>query len=287
MSLAPGTGKHTIDGGNPTPPQTPEPTTWSPESFDPARLADMIEDLTPSEEQRQGRAMGVHIIDGLDPRSDVGRYIEAEVFREFFPSNDLDLMRREYGPYDATSTFLTVLDYENKQPVGVIRMTRPEGAGLKSLDDLVAADSPWANPAAGYNERLQEMGNDYEHSADIATFAVMPDYRSGHAADGASASLYSTSVRWSLANGYPNWISIIDQKPLGMIQEWGEPFEPFEGCDFAPFLDSKASLPVHLNLPVALAKIRQTLGDELGGGIVDLYTKGSGLHQTFVLPDFN
>ena len=72
-----------------------------------------------------------------------------------------------------------------------------------------------------------------------------------------------------------------------MIQDWGEPFEAFEGCDFAPFLDSPASLPVHLNLPNGFQKIVDTLGEEMGGHIVDLYTKGTGLHETFVLPDFN
>lgn len=264
---------------------------WARESFAPDHISGLVKDLIPAEERRAGRRFGVHIIDGQDPHSDIGRSVEAEVFEEFF-DNDLERMKREYGPYDAASTFLTVLDYEQGKPVGVIRIIRPSEQGLKSLNDLVRPDSPWYKDGDSLEKRWAEVDNDPEHTLDISTMAVMPEYRSNHAEDGASAALYSTCVRWSLANGYNRWVAIVDKKIHDMMQAWGEPFGHFKGADWARYLDSKQSRPVHAELYSGLEKVRafdQKMSEKTGQpkDIHGLYTRGAGLDEEFVLPDLS
>jgi hypothetical protein len=271
--------------------EQPQVASWTGESFAPDRIRGLVADLIPPEGERAGGRFGVHVIDGRDPHSDIGRAIEAEVFDEFF-DNDLDKMREEYGPYDEDSTFLTVLDYEQGTPVGVIRIIRPSEKGLKSLNDLVQPGSPWFNEGDTLEGRWDEVGNEPEHTVDISTMAVMPDYRSGHAEDGASAALYSTCVQWSLANGYNRWVAIVDKKIHDMMQAWGEPFGHFEGAEWEEYLDSKQSRPIHTELYSGLEKVKafdQQMTKQSGQqmDIHGLYTRGAGLDKEFVLPDLS
>jgi hypothetical protein len=176
--------------------------------------------------------------------------------------------------------------------VGVIRIIRPSGKGLKSLNDLAQPASPWFKDGDTLEQRWAEVGNDPEHTLDISTMAVMPDYRSGHATDGASAALYSTCVRWSLANGYNRWVAIVDKKIHDMMQAWGEPFQHFEGAGWAKYLDSKKSRPIHAELYSGLEKVKafdQQMSEQAGQqmDIHGLYTRGAGLDKEFVLPDLS
>lgn len=265
--------------------------TWTEEAFVADRVAGLVADLIPDEATRDGRRFGVHVIEGGDPHADIGRSVEAEVFEEFF-DNDLHKMKEEYGPYDDASTFLTVIDYEQGKPVGVIRIIRPSEKGLKSLNDLAQQDSPWYGVGDTLAKRWTEVGNDPQHTVDISTMAVMPEYRSGHAEAGASAALYSTCVRWSLDNGYNRWVAIVDKKIHDMMQTWGEPFQHFEGADWAPYLDSSESRPVHTELYSGLEKVKafdRAMSEQPGQttDIHGLYTRGAGLDANFVLPDFS
>ncbi len=186
--------------------------------------------------------------------------------------------------------FLTVLDYEQGKPVGVIRIIRPSEKGLKSLNDLAEPSSPWYQEGDTQEKRWAEVGNDPAHTVDISTMAVMPEYRSNHAADGASAALYSTCVRWSLNNGYNRWVAIVDKKIHDMMQAWGEPFKHFEGANWASYLDSQESRPIHTELHSGLKKIKafdEAMSEQAGKtmDIHGLYTRGAGLDREFVLPD--
>lgn len=259
---------------------------WSAESLAEERINGMVSEVIPSEEVRAGRRFGLQIFDGQDPYSDIGRFVESTVFGEFF-NHDLELMKQEYGEYDGASTFLVVLDYENSKPAGVLRMIKPSEAGLKSLKDLASpyarenVPNPWFQPGDTVESRLLEMGNDLEHSIDIATMGIMPEYRSAHAMDGTSASLYSTCVRWCIANNYTNWVAIVDKKIFDDMQSWGEPCLFFDHASFAPYLDSSASLPVRTELYSMLERVGNFSQD-----IADLYKHGKGLHEQYVLPDF-
>ena len=264
---------------------------WSPESFDSSRIDTLVGNLIPNQDCRGGRSFGVHIVEGSDEASDIARFIESTVFDEYF-DNDVNTMKQEYSQYDPSSTFLLVLDYDNVKPVGVVRLIKPSAAGLKSLNDLVRTDSPWYREGDTTTRRMAEIGDDPNHTIDIGTMAVMPNYRSKHAGNGASAALYSTCVQWSIANGYNYWVTIVDKKIYTDMQSWGEPFQPFDGAEFRSYLDSPASLPVHLEVYSGLCKVKkfdEQMTEALGQpmDVHGLYTRGTGLEQQFVLPEWS
>lgn len=266
---------------------------WSPESLESGRISQLVQDLIPSEEVRKGRNFGVHVVEGTEPHADIARSVEAAVFEEYF-GEDLEVMREGYAPYDAASTFLVALDYENAKPVGAIRLICSSEAGFKSLNDLVAPESPWHKEGDTLEQRFTEIGSDPEHTVDIGTMAVMTEYRSNHAATGASASLYSSCVQWSLATGHNRWMTIVDKKIYDMMQAWGEPFTAFQNTDWAPYPypSSANALPVHLELHSGLERIKQfdiKMSQEHGQtmDVHGLYTRGTGLEQHFVLPEFS
>lgn len=263
---------------------------WSPEAMADDRIHDLVVDLIPDEETRAGRSMGLHVIDGADPHADVGKYVEWKVFEKRF-RNDLDEMREAYSPYDGSSVFLIILDYEKEQPAAVVRVIKPDSpTGLKSTKDITNPDTeknPWYNPTDTEAKILEEIGDhDQQHTLDISTMAVMPEYRRNHGEESASAVLYSSCVRWSLENGYNYWITIVDERILGQMQEWGEPFLEFEGKgEFRPFMGSKASKPMHSELYSGLKKVK-AYDLAHNKDIHGLYTKGRGLENAFVLPEF-
>ncbi len=258
--------------------------TWQPESFEPERIKNLIAELTPAPEVIGERTFGVHILSGDDPLADIGRSVEASAFMEFF-RNDLDVMRKAYGPFDEVSTLVAVVDYANQEPAGALRIVRPSEKGIITLDELQDPKSPWYDPNKDMQARVAEVG-DPNDTLDIATMAVMPRYRNKHQRDSVSAALYATCVQVSLGlfenslERFDHWVTIVDHNIFEMMQSWGQPFEVFEGADFAPYMGSKASIPVHLQLSSALERVKA-----FDQGIYDLYTKSAGLEGQFVLPE--
>lgn len=263
---------------------------WNEKTLNLTRIKQLITDITPDDETRQGRQYGLHVIDGQDESSDIGRFVEWTVLDEFF-KNNLKRIQEEYARYDSSSTFLVVVDYEKNEPMGVLRIIRPSPEGLKSMNDLVSTESPWYRQGDSLDSRFAEIGDDPQHTVDIATMTVMPDYRTDHAEAGTSAVLYSSCVRWSLENNFNRWVTIVDKKIYDMMQSWGEPFTAFNETDWEEYLDSPKSLPVHTELYSGLEKIKrfdevtsQETGNEVD--IHGLYTQGRGLEEQFVLPNF-
>ncbi len=258
---------------------------WTPETMSQEHIHDLVIDLIPSEEIRKGRNIGLHVINNDDPHADIARYTEWKVFLDAF-GNDMDTMEEEYGPYDDGSTFLLVLDYEKEQPAAVLRLMTSNGKiGLKTINDLLNPDvdkNPWYNPSDTETSLFNEIGvQDQSHLVDIGTMGVMPEYRAAHTRDAVSAVLYSSCVRWSLENDYNYWVTIVDERILTMMQDWGKPFLEFDGKGFESYLDSKRSRPMHLEVYSGLQKVKAF--DE---GVYDLYTKGTGLDNKYVLPGF-
>jgi hypothetical protein len=258
---------------------------WSEENLSDERIHDLVVNLIPDEETRAGRSLGLHVIDGNDPNSDIGRYVEWKVLDEKF-ENNLEEMAREYGSYDAASVFLVVLDYEKQVPAAVLRIIKPtENIGFKSIKDLTSENrdvNPWYNPNDTEDSLLTEIGApDKWHTADISIMGVMPAYRSAHSRNFVSGALYSSCIRWSLENDFNYWVTIVDHRILKMMQDWGEPFKEFVGKDYQHYLGSKASKPMHTELYSGLEKVKA-----FDQNIYDLYTKGTGLENIFVLPNF-
>src|SRR5262245_35122566 len=73
------------------------------------------------------------------PYSDIARTIECKVFDDFF-GNSPDVMTEQYGPYEAQSSFLLVVDRRAQRPAGALRIIASSPhRGLKTLEEIVNA----------------------------------------------------------------------------------------------------------------------------------------------------
>ena len=121
------------------------------------------------------------------PESELARHVEREVFYEYF-NNTPELLEAEYGPYEASTLFVCMMDHRRRLPAGVIRLVLPSPAGLKSLGDV---EPVWGHRIDdvlwGMSLRLEA-----DSAWDVATLAVDSEYR-GRATDGlVSLGLYQS-----------------------------------------------------------------------------------------------
>ena len=65
------------------------------------------------------------------------------MFLEAF-GNTAELLADEYGPYEASSFFICVVDHLRMLPAGVMRVVLPSPRGFKSLNDI---EPVWGEPA--------------------------------------------------------------------------------------------------------------------------------------------
>lgn len=183
---------------------------------------------------------GIYVFGADEPEAELARAIERQVFLEVF-GNPAELLAEEYGPYEDTTVFFVVIDHRRRLPAGQMRLILPSERGLKTFHDIgavwgadpdrvLAATDPDVDPALVW---------------DVATLAVEAEYR-GSATDGlVSIALQQTLVQ-SVLVGEGRWlVSILDLKPLELIQMFAAaPFHRFAGLDPLSYLDSPLSVPV-------------------------------------------
>ena len=177
---------------------------------------------------------GLYVFGPTDPGAELARTVERAVFAETF-GNTAELLAAEYGPYEAASVFVCVIDHRRRRPAGMLRIIVPGSAGSKSLQDIA---THWAADPAS-------LGLDPQHTWDVATLAVAADYR-GRAASGlVSLSLYQALTLAVGRAGINQVITILDLPVLRLLQwQVGRPFTAFDHLEPRPYLDSPASLPV-------------------------------------------
>jgi hypothetical protein len=209
---------------------------------------------------------GGYIIDATSPFSNLGRFVESSVFEDEF-GNGSEVMREEYTPYDAASEFYIAIDHEAELPIGVMRVIKPSEAGLKSLNDLEKIDVGCTG-----EEVCESYGVDPSRTADIATLAVLPDYRGSETGYLPSLIVYRMLWPQVIANpDYDNIVTIIDKKAEKNLQTLRFPFEPvFDGKYFS-YLDSPESrfllaknAAFYPQLTDTIRQMREEIGDKEG-----------------------
>jgi hypothetical protein len=202
-------------------------------------------DLAPLAQSAMGKntpePFGAYVFAPDDPAAELGRYVERTVFLEAF-GNTPELLQAEYGPYEPTSFFFTILDHHRLCPAGVIRIVVPtkDGPGLKTLNDLGPV---WHESA---ETMLGRVGVELvpERTWDIATLAVAPDYRSAAATGLVALGLYQSIARTGEALGVEWMVAILDRVVFRMSQvRFHKPFSAF--AEGRPYLGSRSSLPVY------------------------------------------
>lgn len=257
---------------------------WSAENFSKSHISQLVEKCIPSTDIRGNRNLGVHVFDGSDELSTLGRSIEVEVFGDTF-GNDLALLEKEYGLYDIYSTFIVSIDYINQTPTGCVRLIRNSDAGFKTLNDLCDNSSPWVSLHSNQpNNLLDNIEALPSNTVDIGSTAVKKEYRTADAIDGGSIAMYAACIRYCQANDIDNWIGILDSIAYDKIQKLQEPFSAFPNSSWQPYLGSPSSLPVWLKLNDFLEKV-SLLDRKNNTNLYDVYTKSTHIKDTCVQPE--
>lgn len=146
-----------------------------------------------------GHRLAAYSVPGTSIFSGIGRRLESRVFGEFFGDTP-ELLTREYGPYDVSSTFLLAIDVERARAAGAIRVIEPSVKSLKTLVDVGMMGLPvgsalWRNGITGLS-----------HVADIGSLAVRKSYRSG--GHEVSSMLYGMLYRYLVAR-YTHFVATL------------------------------------------------------------------------------
>ncbi len=209
--------------------------------LDSVRLRRLVDDTV---DASVDEPLGAYLFASHERGSEIGRHVERTVFLEAF-GNTPELLEKEYGPYEEASVFFCVVDHRRRQPAGVMRVILPGGAGpgLKSLNDV---EPTWGFPGSMLLRRAGASAP-LDATWDIATLAVMPEYRGNAAAGLVSVALYQSEVLAALAAGVDWMVAILDETVHRMARlEFSQPFVPFAPA--RSYLGSPASLPVYVQL---------------------------------------
>jgi hypothetical protein len=225
-------------------------------------MADLAAALAAREARARTR-YGLYLLRSWDPAAELARSIERQVFLEFF-GNTPELLADEYGPFEAASLFVLVLDHRMLRPAGACRLIQPTGAGNKTVEDL---ERIWEVPPLGITRDSSLV-----HSAwDVATLAVDSDYR-GRKTNGLVSAALFQAITMLMATRGVRWVTAtLDLVVLDLVQrQCGEPFVPFPGAEPRSYLDSPLSLPVYCDgdrYRRRLAVSDPSLYDFLFGGV--------------------
>jgi hypothetical protein len=172
------------------------------------------------------------VFDARGEAAEAARRCESEVFGERF-GNTPEQIAVEYGPYDAQSVWLAVLDGDGvAQAAG--RLIRPGPAGLKTLNDL--RRDPWrVDPVGAVRQAGLDLGTTWES----ATFAVRRGVRR-RGFDAMEALFYGLAVG-SLVNEFETVVAVIDDQVLGVFGSIGLFLHPFPGTGPGNYLGSPRS----------------------------------------------
>lgn len=191
-----------------------------------------------------------------DPRAEDGRQIERDVFLEKF-ENTPEMLAKEYGPYEESSTFVTIRELATGKGTGVIRLIGNSGAGLKSLNDLQTG--PWQKST---DEALggTSLASEIDRTLDIATYAVIHDFRGKNNPEGAFTrlALFRAVVLYMEQIGAVGLIGITDDEVVRSTQkEVGDPFHNYPGVCSAPYLGSPGSTPIWADMREYIPRLRE------------------------------
>lgn len=228
-------------------------------------------------ERINSRQFVVAYIPAESPYGDIGRSVETNVFAKAFKQPRSQVVK-DYGKYDEATTFACVIDVSTDKPTpaGVLRIIEPSELGFKDVNDLVIDDpenNPWIgeikehyfgaeetyDPTVAWQRLGARIGVDLrmEESVDIATHASAPGYSGKNGAiDSVSMLFYHACLRHAMATGKKNLLAIFDIPPLKNIQQFGDPFDLYEGLEPHPYGGPYDTIPAFCIIERGVARIR-------------------------------
>ncbi|CCG01309.1 hypothetical protein [Blastococcus saxobsidens] len=195
---------------------------------------------------------------------DAARQVEAQVFLQAF-GNTPEVMEQEYGPYEARSRFVVVIDDQSGAALGTARLIVAAADPVKTLLDV--AGEPWQLPVA---DSLGTVGLAPGTVWDVGSLAVDPRYRAGAAGAEVSVALCHGLWRYARNCDVPGLVTIVDDRVRRLLRAMGVPWHPMVGAASRPYLGSPASTPCVLVAQMAeeeMSRARPDLAPALVHGM--------------------
>jgi hypothetical protein len=183
-------------------------------------------------------------IRGTSPYSDIARNLECEVFQRFFGTTPAE-MRSGYGPYEACSHFLLVVDREARRAAGTLRVIEHSALGLKSLNDIRT------DPLALSEREVLDYHDirSLRRCWDVGTLAVRKPYRGVDQAHFVGTMLYGLFHATARASDIEHAIAILDGHAYRQLTELlSVPFEPIAGTEPFEYLGTKGTRAAYLRI---------------------------------------
>ncbi len=181
--------------------------------------------------------MSVDLVLHFDPQGDTlaaARECEASIFLHEY-GNTATQWAQEYGPYEASSTFVTITE-PGGDAMATMRLIIPSEVGLKSLADVSRA--PWSIDGV---RAARSAGMAVAQTWDVATIAI----RKRAARSGLlSTALYRGLLLATRANAARWLVMIMDVRARRVLSTAGLQTRVLPGASIAPYLGSDASVPL-------------------------------------------
>ncbi|MFW3169349.1 hypothetical protein [Geodermatophilus sp. CPCC 206100] len=183
---------------------------------------------------------------------DAARTVEGRVFLQAF-GNTPEVMEQEYGPFEARSRFVVVLDEDSGTALGAARLILPDpSAGpVKTLADV--AGDPWRVDVA---DALGRAGLTGGPVWDVASLAVDRRFRSGAGGAELTLALCHGILEHPRICGAEGLVTVLDDKVLRLLRVMGVPWAPLPGAASRPYLGSPASTPCVMRVDAVGESIR-------------------------------
>lgn len=223
---------------------------WDPKYRTPEFLADAIDSLR-TEFGNPPQRFGVYIIDGLDPRSGLGRAVELERFGESF-ANDADLLRDLYGDFEdaGVTELICVVDHDEHLPCGVFQQMRnTTELSCRTLNDLqVDGENGWSMAWDEIVAASDFAAQRPEEIIDLATMAVAKAYHGHREVAGISKALYAAVFQHALRSDAHTWVCFIERIPYILAQEAaGNVWNEFRGVEAKAYYGAPDTVPLWSN----------------------------------------
>lgn len=245
----------------------------------------------------------VAYIPAMSDYSDIGRAVEARVFSKTF-KEPLEKVVEDYGKYDENSVFAVVIDMNPEngdlpKAAGALRITKNSHVGFKDVNDLLVDEdeNPWIDEiktnyfekGEAYKEKIawDRLGEkacgqaiQLEDSLDIASHASMPEYAGVNGAiDGVSMLFYHACLRYALAHDKAYLLAIYDLPPLDNIQQFGKPFDTYDGLSPHPYGGPFPTIPAFCKIEEGLRRMKRD-----STFVYEVFRNGAGLSEHALLP---
>jgi hypothetical protein len=223
--------------------------------------------------------MGVYAFRPEEAGAGLPLYVEERVFEEALGDTAAAVVADQFSPYDHASLLFCVVDQHRKLPAAMLRLILPSKTGLKSLNDL---EGTWGiSPAQLF--AAAEFDYDPNHTWDLATLAIAPEYRTAAFQGMVTMALCQSISMLGQRIGFPWSIALLHVPVLRMLQwKLHRPFNEFGGVEPRPYLDSPASLPAWMHLP----EWHRRLADR-DRVLHQMMTEGTGLEPAVRPPDWD